>query len=46
MNMRTVPKYGPQIWRINDMPKVDDLVQVMVKDAEEILRNVPKKFLA
>jgi enoyl-[acyl-carrier protein] reductase II len=32
--------------RIDVMPKVDDLVQVMVKDAEEILRNIPKKFIA
>jgi NAD(P)H-dependent flavin oxidoreductase YrpB (nitropropane dioxygenase family) len=37
---------GEAAQRINDMPKVNDLVQVMVKDAEEILRNVPKKFLA
>ena len=37
---------GEAAQRINDMPKVNDLVQYMVKDAEEILRNVPKKFLA
>ena len=37
---------GEAAQRINDMPKVNDLVQVMVKDAEEILRNIPKKFLA
>jgi NAD(P)H-dependent flavin oxidoreductase YrpB (nitropropane dioxygenase family) len=37
---------GEAAQRINDMPKVNDLVQVMVKDAEEILRNIPKKFLS
>lgn len=37
---------GEAAQRINDMPKVHDLVQVIVKDAEDILRSVPKKFLA
>jgi enoyl-[acyl-carrier protein] reductase II len=37
---------GEAAQRIDDMPKVNDLVQVMVKDAEEILKNIPKKFLA
>ena len=32
--------------RIGDMPKVDDMVQKVVKEAEEILRGVEKKFLA
>ena len=31
--------------RINDMPKVEDLVQKIVKDAEETLTNLPKKFV-
>ena len=33
---------GEVAQRINDMPKVDDMVQEIVKDAETILRNVPK----
>jgi hypothetical protein len=32
--------------RINDMPKVNDMVQVMVKEAEDILKGVQKKLLA
>jgi hypothetical protein len=28
------------------MPKVNDMVQVMVKEAEDILKGVQKKFLA
>lgn len=36
---------GEAAQRINDMPKVEDLVQKMVTDAETILRDVPKKFL-
>jgi len=28
--------------RIKDMPKVDDMVQEIVKETESILRNVPK----
>ena len=31
--------------RINDLPKVDDLVQQIVRDAESILTDVPRKFL-
>ena len=31
--------------RIKDMPKVDDMVQKIVRDAEDILRNVPPKLL-
>ncbi len=31
--------------RINDMPKVADMVQTIVKEAEEILRGVQKKYL-
>ncbi len=31
--------------RINDMPKVEDLVRKIVKDAEETLINLPKKFV-
>ena len=33
---------GEVAQRINDMPKVDDMVQEIVKEAETILRNVPK----
>ncbi|MCK9274499.1 MAG: nitronate monooxygenase [Syntrophales bacterium] len=32
--------------RISDMPKVDDLVQSIVKEAEKIIATLPKKFLA
>lgn len=32
---------GEVAQRINDMPKVDDMVQQIVRDAETILRNVP-----
>ena len=31
--------------RINDMPKVNDMVQAVVKEAEEILNGVQKKLL-
>jgi enoyl-[acyl-carrier protein] reductase II len=37
---------GEAAQRINDMPKVSDMVQTIVKDAEEILRGVQTKFLA
>ncbi len=37
---------GEAAQRINDMPKVEDLVQNIVKEAEDILKNVPKKYLA
>ncbi|MGD0114615.1 MAG: nitronate monooxygenase [Dehalococcoidia bacterium] len=33
---------GEVAQRIKDMPKVDDMVQEIVKEAETILRNVPK----
>jgi NAD(P)H-dependent flavin oxidoreductase YrpB (nitropropane dioxygenase family) len=36
---------GEAAQRINDLPKVNDLVQTMAKDTETILRNVPKNFL-
>jgi len=36
---------GEVAQRINDMPKVNDMVQVIVKDAEDILRNIQKKSL-
>jgi enoyl-[acyl-carrier protein] reductase II len=32
---------GEVAQRINDMPKVDDMVQEIVRDAEAVLRNVP-----
>lgn len=37
---------GEAAQRINDMPKVDDLVQGIVRETEDILKNVQKKFLA
>ncbi len=37
---------GEAAQRINDMPKVNDLVQVMVKEAEEVLRGIQTKNLA
>jgi NAD(P)H-dependent flavin oxidoreductase YrpB (nitropropane dioxygenase family) len=37
---------GEAAQRINDMPKVNDLVQVMVKEAENILRSIQTKYLA
>lgn len=36
---------GEAAQRINDLPKVSEMVQAVVKDAENILRSVPKKFL-
>jgi dihydroxyacetone kinase-like predicted kinase len=33
---------GEVAQRINDMPKVNDMVQQIVTEAETILRNVPK----
>lgn len=37
---------GEAAQRINDMPKVNDMVQKIVKDAEDILRGIPKKLLS
>ncbi len=37
---------GEAAQRIKDMPKVNDLVQVMVKEAEDILKGVQTKLLA
>ena len=37
---------GEAAQRINDMPKVNDMVQTIVKDAEDILKGVKTKFLA
>jgi len=37
---------GEAAQRINDMPKVNDMVQAIVKEAEDILKSVPKKYLA
>lgn len=37
---------GEAAQRINSMPKVGDLVQTMVKEAEDILRGIQKKHLA
>ncbi len=37
---------GEAAQRISDMPKVEDMVQEMVKDTEDILRNMQQKYLA
>jgi NAD(P)H-dependent flavin oxidoreductase YrpB (nitropropane dioxygenase family) len=37
---------GEAAQRIKDMPKVDDLVQGIMREAEATLREVPKKVLA
>ncbi len=37
---------GEAAQRINDIPKVGDMVQGMVKEAEEILTGVQRKFLS
>jgi len=36
---------GEAAQRIKDMPRVDDLVQEIMKEAETVLREVPKKIL-
>ena len=36
---------GESAQRVNDMPKVGDLVQDIVKEAEDTLRAVPGRFL-
>ena len=36
---------GEAAQRINDMPRVDDLVQTVVEEAEAILRSIPAKYL-
>ena len=37
---------GESAQRVNDLPKVNDLVQEIVTEAEGILKNVQTKFLA
>jgi len=37
---------GEAAQRINDMPKVADMVQSMMKEAEDILKGVQTKLLA
>ena len=37
---------GEAAQRIHDMPRVDDMVQVIVKEAEDILRGVQTKLLS
>jgi 5'-deoxynucleotidase YfbR-like HD superfamily hydrolase len=37
---------GEAAQRIKDMPKVNDLVQEIMREAETTLREVPKKILA
>jgi NAD(P)H-dependent flavin oxidoreductase YrpB (nitropropane dioxygenase family) len=36
---------GESAQRVNDMPRVKDLVQRIVKEAEDILRGIPAKYL-
>jgi enoyl-[acyl-carrier protein] reductase II len=36
---------GEVAQRIKDMPRVNDLVQEIVREAETVLREVPKKVL-
>ena len=36
---------GEVAQRVKDMPKVNDLVQQIVKEAEAVLRDVPGKVL-
>ncbi|MFX1382329.1 MAG: NAD(P)H-dependent flavin oxidoreductase [Promethearchaeota archaeon] len=36
---------GEVAQRISDMPKVDDIVQKIIKDTEDILRDIPKNYL-
>jgi len=37
---------GEAAQRVKDMPRVNDLVQEIVRDAETILRDIPKRLLA
>jgi len=37
---------GEVAQRIDDMPKVSDMVQKVVKEAEDTLRSIPSKYLA
>lgn len=37
---------GEAAQRIKDLPKVNDMVQQIVAEAESILRDIPKRFLA
>jgi NAD(P)H-dependent flavin oxidoreductase YrpB (nitropropane dioxygenase family) len=37
---------GEAAQRIKDLPKVDDMVRDIVAEAESILRDIPKRFLA
>jgi enoyl-[acyl-carrier protein] reductase II len=39
---RAMMAAGEVAQRINDMPKVNDMVQEIIKEAETVLRNVPK----
>ena len=36
---------GEVAQRINDMPLVNDMVQSVVKEAEEVIQDMPKKFI-
>jgi enoyl-[acyl-carrier protein] reductase II len=36
---------GESAQRVNDMPRVQDLVQRIVREAEDILRGIPAKYL-
>ena len=37
---------GESAQRVNDMPKVNDMVQQIVKEAEDILKGIKAKYLA
>jgi enoyl-[acyl-carrier protein] reductase II len=37
---------GESAQRVNDMPRVKDMVQEIVKEAEDILKSVQTKYLA
>jgi enoyl-[acyl-carrier protein] reductase II len=37
---------GEAAQRIKDMPKVNDMVQTIVKEAEDVFRGIPTKHLA
>jgi enoyl-[acyl-carrier protein] reductase II len=37
---------GEAAQRITDMPKVSDMLEKVLKDAEDTLRTIPGKFLA
>jgi hypothetical protein len=36
---------GEAVQRITDMPKVSDMLEKVIKEAEETLRKIPNKYL-